>query len=100
MLSAVLLGWGAALAAPCPALTVEATDTPYDASRTWLHEPGWFVPLDDPKTVPAAGLSYDAEEPMLSVTRGSATRLYPVGAMAYHHVSNDVIGGEPVVVTY
>ena len=36
--------------ADCPDVAVVEAPTPYDAERVWIHEPGWFVPLDDPAT--------------------------------------------------
>jgi hypothetical protein len=81
-----------------PPEVVDATR--FDRSRTWLHEPGWFTPLDKPKTVLASGEDYPAEAPMLTVSVSGETRAYPVHAMAYHHVANDIVGGQPVVTTY
>jgi hypothetical protein len=37
---------------------------------------------------------------VIGVALGGEARAYPVHAMEYHQVVNDVIGGEPVVVTY
>lgn len=42
----------------------------------------------------------DAGEMILAVTVGSDARAYPIREMAYHHIVNDVVGGEPVTVTY
>jgi hypothetical protein len=79
----------------------QATDaTKWEKRRAWIHEAGWFQPIEKPKTVAAEGQKYDADAPMLVVQAGGETRIYPVHAMAYHHVANDFIGGEPVVVTY
>lgn len=87
--------------APCPSVGVVQQATPYAAERTWLHESGWFEPLDDPETVRLADEGqYSRRDQLLIVRRGDAVRAYPVAAMAYHHVANDTVGGEPVVVTY
>jgi hypothetical protein len=37
---------------------------------------------------------------VLGVVSGEEARVYPVRALAYHHVVNDVVGGEPIVATY
>lgn len=37
---------------------------------------------------------------VLGVVVGDAARAYPVLALAYHHVVNDVVAGEPIVATY
>lgn len=94
--------WLAAGSAPaaCPDVSPEPAATPYDASRVWLHEPGWFVPLDDPAKEPAKTQRYAADASFLTVTEGGETVAYPIQAMAYHHVANDLVGGVPVVVTF
>jgi len=95
----LLLFSGLSLADGCPDVSVVEASTPYDASRVWKHEPGWFKPLDDPKGVPLAGEGY-GDDAMIYVQAGDAVRAWPVAAMAYHHVANDQLGGEPIVVTY
>jgi hypothetical protein len=37
---------------------------------------------------------------VMAVRLGGESRAYPVRAMAYHHVLNDVVAHEPVVATY
>jgi hypothetical protein len=34
------------------------------------------------------------------VAAGVEARAYPVRALAYHHVVNDIVAGEPIVATY
>jgi hypothetical protein len=84
----------------CPPVDTVNQSTTWDRSRVWIHEAGWFQALEEPKTVEARGEEYPAEAPMLVITVAGETRAYPVHAMAYHHVANDTIGGEPVVTTY
>lgn len=79
-------------------MTVDSTK--WDKGRAWIHEAGWFKPLEEPKVVPVKGQDYSGDAPMIVVQAGGETRAYPVHAMAYHHVANDVIGGQPVVTTY
>jgi len=52
-----------------------------------------FVSIDEARWVRAG-------TPVIGVALGGEARAYPVHAMEYHQVVNDVIGGEPVVVTY
>jgi hypothetical protein len=89
-----------ALAGTCPDPSASPPDSSFDAERAWMHEPGWFTPLDDPRVVPARGETYDRDDPLMTVTVGDQTRAYPIEAMAYHHVANDVIGDTPIAVTY
>jgi hypothetical protein len=42
----------------------------------------------------------DSSEMVMAVRFGSDARAYPIRAMAYHHVLNDVVGGVPIAVTY
>ena len=42
----------------------------------------------------------DSGEMVLAVRFGSEARAYPIRAMAYHHVVNDVVSGIPIAVTY
>ena len=91
---------GGAFAQICEPVSVTNDSTEWDGRRAWIHDPGWFKPLDRPKVVPARDQKYKADDPMLVVQAGGETRAYPVHAMAYHHVANDTIGGEPVVTTY
>lgn len=87
-------------AAACPDPAPPSFSTEYVGDRAWIHEPGWFASLDDPKTLRVADETYKDETPFMTVGLGGELRAYPIPAMAYHHVSNDLIGGEAVVVTY
>ncbi len=59
------------------------------------------MPLDDPSflTVGEAGHLGD-EELVLGVEWAGEVRAYPVRMLRYHHVVNDTVGGEPLLVTY
>ena len=60
-----------------------------------------FVPLDNPDVVPAEAASFlQPDDRVLGVTVNGESRAYPVSMMTFHHVANDVVGGEPVLVTF
>jgi hypothetical protein len=60
-----------------------------------------FRPLPHPGFVDIAQAKDVADDDMvLGVQVASEAHAYPVRAMAYHHVVNDVIAGEPIVATY
>jgi hypothetical protein len=60
-----------------------------------------FHPLPRPEFVAADKADgVEADDLVLGVASGSASRAYPVRALAYHHVVNDVVAGEPIVATY
>jgi hypothetical protein len=42
----------------------------------------------------------DSSEMVMAVRFANDSRAYPIRAMAYHHVFNDVVAGVPIVVTY
>lgn len=59
-----------------------------------------FHPAGDPVFVPAASLALADSDALLSATLNGETHAYPVLQIAYHHVINDRLGGEPIVATY
>jgi len=60
-----------------------------------------FHPLPHPEFIQADKSKDVADEDMvLGVQIGDQARAYPVRAMAYHHIVNDDVAGEPIVATY
>jgi hypothetical protein len=59
-----------------------------------------FHPVAAPGFESAGRTQLDSSEMVLAVRFGNDARAYPIRAMAYHHVVNDVVGGVPVAVTY
>jgi hypothetical protein len=59
-----------------------------------------FHPLPSPGFDPAASVKLDPKQMVMAVRFGNDARAYPIRAMAYHHLVNDVVSGMPVVVTY
>ena len=86
--------------AACPDVTVTEAKTQWEADRAWIHEPGWFEPLSDAPTTAISELRYRNKDPFVAVERDGQVRAWPVSAMAYHHVANDILGETPIVVTY
>ena len=91
------------LSEPAPQLavpTVEAGPS-FDPSGLAVGPGAGFVVLDNPRVVPASQASWlSDDEIVLGVVAGGAARAYPVTQMAYHHIANDQINGEPYLVTY
>jgi hypothetical protein len=60
-----------------------------------------FVPLDDPRFVPAEGWTELSDSSfVLGLDRNDERRAYPLQMMAYHHIVNDTVGGDPTLITY
>jgi hypothetical protein len=59
-----------------------------------------FAPLPGPTFVAVAEAPWAPDDVMMTVRVGDETRGYPVRVMAYHHVLNDELAGERLVVTY
>jgi hypothetical protein len=60
-----------------------------------------FVPLDDPIFLAADETEYFGDDELvLGVEFAGEVRAYPVRMLRYHHVVNDTVGGEPLLVTY
>ncbi|MFT4626391.1 MAG: hypothetical protein ACI8PZ_005068 [Myxococcota bacterium] len=91
----------AALAAECPDPAVVVAPTAWEADRAWIHPPNWFAPLTDPGVVPLKDqTAWPADGTLLTVEVGGEVKGWPLQALAYHHVANDIVGGEPIAVTY
>lgn len=68
----------------------------------WGGVPVEGIPaLDRPRHVPAAGAGYllDSER-VFGVSLGGEQRAYPLRILDWHEMLNDVVGGEPVTLSY
>ena len=59
-----------------------------------------FHPLPSPGFEAAGSVRLDPKQMVMAVRFENDARAYPIRAMAYHHVVNDVVAGTPIVVTY
>ena len=59
-----------------------------------------FHPVKTAGFEPAASAKLDDSEMVFAVRYGTDARAYPIRAMGYHHIFNDVVGGVPIAVTY
>ncbi len=89
---------GALTGAPVPQLATAAAD--FDAGLL-NSSAGRFPPLDDPVVVSAAEATWlESETLILGAVQNGEARAYPLSMMRFHHVANDVLGGEPYLVTF
>jgi len=89
--------------APTDATAADAPETPVApaASRQVSPQGRGFVPLDDPTFLAAQETEYFGDEELvLGVEFAGEVRAYPVRMLRYHHIVNDTVGGEPLLVTY
>ena len=59
-----------------------------------------FRPIQAAGFVAPGDAHLSDKEMVMTVQIGPDARAYPIRQMAYHHILNDTVGGEPVVVTY
>lgn len=69
-------------------------------TRFNIYEQIMFHPIDAPRFASADMASLDADDMVMAVQVKNERRAYPIRQMAYHHVVNDVLAGEPIVSTY
>lgn len=71
----------------------------------WLARQNHFEWMFAPQTVvehvtPEKATFVEPDDLVMSVVREGAAVAYPIRQLAYHHIANDVLAGEPIVATY
>jgi hypothetical protein len=83
---------------PTPAAQLEVE---FDPEGLSIGPGSRFAVLNDPAVIPGTQASWlTPDELVLGVVVGDEARAYPISQMAYHHIANDQIDGEPYLVTY
>ncbi len=59
-----------------------------------------FHPVESPQFEAEADSKLERGEMIIAVRFGHEARAYPIRAMAYHHILNDVVEGVPIALTY
>ncbi|MYE32615.1 MAG: DUF3179 domain-containing protein [Chloroflexi bacterium] len=67
-----------------------------------LLPPDAIPSIDEPNfdTVEGASAWLEPQEPVVAFEHGGDARAYPLRILTWHEIVNDVVGGEPVLVTY
>ncbi|PSO50761.1 MAG: hypothetical protein BRC31_07200 [Actinobacteria bacterium QS_5_72_10] len=75
---------------------------PLDELRSGGPPPDGIPPIDDPQfeSVAAADEWLTDRDPVLLIEHGNAVRAYPLAILTFHEVVNDVVAGDPLLVTY
>lgn len=77
--------------------TIEA----FDASYLSLGPGAAFPALDDPPMVAGSDAGWlEADDIVLGLVNAGEAQAFPASQLAYHHIVNTTIGGEPYLVTY
>lgn len=125
-----VLGWALAARTAAPAVTLAAAGAAvalaaaaaWRTRRRWLravalllvapvalsawfarqnHFEWMFAPQTDVGHVAAGQATFvEPDDLVMAVERGGAAVAYPIRQLAYHHIANDLVAGEPVVATY
>jgi hypothetical protein len=70
-------------------------------TRGTVVEAMMFSPVEEARFVPVAEASFlETDDLVLGVSIGGEAKAYPVRMLAYHHIVNDRLAGEPYVATY
>ncbi|MBV9762588.1 MAG: DUF3179 domain-containing protein [Acidobacteriaceae bacterium] len=69
-------------------------------ARFNLYEQLMFHPIRNVQAQAGGSAHVDADDMVLAVKVDQASRAYPIREIAYHHVVNDTLAGEPIVATY
>lgn len=73
----------------------------FDAERAWLRKPDLFPRFRVPdKGIPLAEGDLDSREMLLIAERGDHRRAFRVKEMAYHHVAQGELAGQPYLVAF
>ena len=75
---------------------------PLEEIRSGGPPPDGIPPIDDPvfESVAEADEWLEPREPVQVFELGKDVRAYPLAILTFHEIVNDVVDGEPVVVTY
>lgn len=78
------------------------TEADFDANVRQVVERDYFPVLDEPETVTVAGVAkrLSAYDLVIGVVQNGEARAYPVAVMGKHELANDVVGGEPITVSW
>lgn len=59
-----------------------------------------FHPLGPPQFESGQDARIDKDDMVIAVRVNGVSRAYPIREIAYHHIVNDIVGGQPIVSTY
>jgi hypothetical protein len=87
---------------PAPSSTIDSAGTSFTEEGLSDQRRSPFVPLNEPEMVASGQVTWLLPESIVmgAVHESGETHAYPISQMAYHHIANTKIAGEPFLVTY
>jgi hypothetical protein len=79
---------------------LEPSDVPSDEIRKGGPPRDGIPALDGPALMPAAAAPWSDDEPVIGVQLGGESRAYPFAILVWHELVNDVLGEQPILVSY
>lgn len=84
-----------------PSTDFSRTSVPFDDIQSGGPPKDGIPAIDDPQFKPVADETAIADkEPVIAVSLGGQSKIYPLRILTWHEIVNDRIGGVPVAVTY
>jgi hypothetical protein len=77
-----------------------ASSVDLDEIRPGGPPPDGIPPIDEPRFETVADAELADREPVMVVERDGETHVYPLAILTFHEIINDVIAGQPTLVTY
>lgn len=78
-----------------------ASDVPLDALRQGCPQRDCIPSIDDPHFVSVAAASHVADDDLvLALEHGGVSRAYPAFILNYHELVNDIVAGDPIVISF
>ncbi len=77
-----------------------ASSVDLDEIRSGGPPPDGIPPIDAPRFETVADAEVADREPVMVVERAGETHVYPLAILTFHEIVNDVIAGQPTLVTY
>ena len=99
--AAATAGDGEAQSGDTGSSTESETGAAFDEAGLSLGPGRAFAVLDDPPMVPASSAIWlEDDDVVLGIVNGEEAHAFPAAQLAYHHIVNTAIAGEPYLVTY
>ena len=83
-----------------PSDSVPPTQTSRSVASPFFDQPDFVDPLTDPDVISSAEANLDRDSEVLGIYFNGQARAYSIRTLYKHHVINDQIGEQPLLITY